>query len=861
MRSIRAIQVPFAVAALSVAVQTQAQGMLEEVVVTAAKREQTLQEVPVAVSVVPAETIERAEIRDLLDLQSVVPSLRVSQLQTSTQSNFIIRGFGNGANNPGIEPSVAVFVDGVYRSRSQGRISDLPNIERIEVLRGPQSTLYGKNASAGVISVITSKPDLAETTGNIEAGVGNLDMYNVRGYVTGPISDTVAYSLGGSYFQRDGFAENVLTGTDINNRDRYNLRGELYFTPSDDTDVRVIVDYDELDEICCTVGNAVNGPAGAALAFLAGGAPYDAEDIYTYRMSTNIDPQTVGENWGAQINWTTDFEAFTFSAITAYRDSYAEQVQADVDFSAADVIGNQNIKTDIQTFTQEFRFDGSTESLDWSTGLFFFDESIDYDTGLYFGSQFRDYANFLVGSGDFQAGAATLNGLEGALGLAPGTFFADGTGSNELATQDNQTISVFGQLDFHLTDKLTATVGLAYLEDDKDVSMNQIHTDVFSTLDLDGSDAATALTNIGIATAFPTVFGLPFSPENIALVTSSPAGAAGFQQLTQTVAGAVAGADLSDPAQNPLLGLQALQFVPELVTFPNNVEDGTSSDEKLTYTLRLAYDVNERLNVYTSFATGYKASSWNLSNQSNPSASDLAALLASSNAIPANARSGTRLAGPEESEVFEIGAKYSDGWGYFNVTLFDQVIEGFQSNLFVGNGFALANAGQQSVQGIEIEAMWQATDALRLGFAMTHLDPEYDEFTDGPLGDLSGTQVAGVHEWSVSPSVAYDFTVAGVPGFIQADYQFESEVDIQDGGDSADNLLLESRGYRTRELGLLNASLGFSFANDLELRLWARNLLDEEFLRNNFPSVAQTGSWSGYPSQPRTYGANLRYNF
>jgi len=128
------------------------------IIVTATKREQTLQETPVAVSVTSAETLEREQIRDLKDLQAVVPSLRVGQLQSSTNTNFIIRGFGNGANNAGIEPSVGVFVDGVYRSRTASQIGDLPDVQRIEVLRGPQSTLFGKNASAGVISIVTNEP-------------------------------------------------------------------------------------------------------------------------------------------------------------------------------------------------------------------------------------------------------------------------------------------------------------------------------------------------------------------------------------------------------------------------------------------------------------------------------------------------------------------------------------------------------------------------------------------------------------------------------------------------------------------------------------------------------------------------------
>ena len=224
-----------------------AQDTMEEVVVTATKRSESIQDVPLAVSVVTGEIIERAEVRDLLDLQSVVPSLRVPQFQNSIQTNFVIRGFGNGANNPGIEPSVAVFVDGVYLSRSQARISDLPNIQQIEVLKGPQSTLYGKNASAGVISVTTKAPEF-ESRGSLEVGFGNYSQQSVRGFYTGPLSDTVAVSLYGSSLQRDGYFDNVVTGSDLNNRDRWNLRADMLIETSEDSQLRIIADYDELDE-------------------------------------------------------------------------------------------------------------------------------------------------------------------------------------------------------------------------------------------------------------------------------------------------------------------------------------------------------------------------------------------------------------------------------------------------------------------------------------------------------------------------------------------------------------------------------------------------------------------------------------
>ncbi|MEO0956853.1 MAG: TonB-dependent receptor plug domain-containing protein, partial [Pseudomonadota bacterium] len=175
--------------------------------------------------------IEKAEILDLNDLQSVVPSLGFRTFQNSANANFTIRGFGNGANNIGIEPSVGIFIDGVYRSRAAASIGDLPNIERVEVLRGPQSTLFGKNASAGVVSVVTSKPQY-ELGGNVEASFGNFNLRRAKGYVTGGITDNLAFSLGGSINQRDGVAENLVDGSELNTRDRWNIRGELLLEPT-----------------------------------------------------------------------------------------------------------------------------------------------------------------------------------------------------------------------------------------------------------------------------------------------------------------------------------------------------------------------------------------------------------------------------------------------------------------------------------------------------------------------------------------------------------------------------------------------------------------------------------------------------
>ncbi|REJ66713.1 MAG: TonB-dependent receptor, partial [Proteobacteria bacterium] len=455
-----------------------AQQPMEEVVVTATKRSESIQDVPLSVSVVTGEVIERAEVRDLIDLQSVVPSLRVPQFQNSIQTNFVIRGFGNGANNPGIEPSVAVFVDGVYFSRSQARISDLPNIQQIEVLKGPQSTLYGKNASAGVISVTTKAPEF-ESRGSFEVGFGNYNQESIRAFYTGPLSDSVAFSLSASSLERDGYFKNVPTNTTFNNRDRWSTRADFLAELSETSELRVILDYDEIDEVCCGTANLVNGPAGGALAALSvvPGEAYIPEDGFNFRHYGNFDTINRGENKGITVDYKTSFGDIDVRSITAYRDSYFDQPLADVDFTAADAIGNNTGETEIKTFTQEIRLTGTQGNIDWLLGGFYFDESIDFENSIEFGAQWRNYINILVGGGDIAAGNAATSGFEALLGLAPGTFFADGDGVVETATQDNESYSVFGQMTFPLSDKTDFTVGLNYLNDDKNITLVQENND------------------------------------------------------------------------------------------------------------------------------------------------------------------------------------------------------------------------------------------------------------------------------------------------------------------------------------------------------------------------------------------------
>ena len=824
--------------------------MLDEIVVTSTKRQSTLQEIPVAVSVVQAVDLKRSQISDIKDLQFLVPSLRITQLQSSGNTNFVIRGFGNGANNAGIEPSVGVFIDGVYRSRSASALNDLPNLERIEVLRGPQSTLFGKNASAGVISVVTAKPSLDEFEGSATLTVGDYDQMIVKGDISGPLSDTVAFGLSGSYNQRDGYYENLAGGDALGELNRYGVRGELYFLPSDDLEVRLIADYDDFDEACCGVANLLNGPTGAAV-FALGGAlvpeqPFAYEGYYDFTPVNKFQTDGVSLQIDYDIN-----DAVKLTSITALR-NLDRSDNVDVDFTSAPLLDNETAnRTDyeIKTLTQELRLSGSTDNMGWMVGGYFFDEEVEQFTGLLYGPAFRPYADLLSGG---LPGDSPLWDLEALFGYPPGTFQSAGQGLVELSTMDNQAFSIFGQIDIGLGDRATLTLGANYTEDEKEVTFDSTGTDVFSNTDLnnDLTVFGLPLPTVLFGQAFEANTGLPPTLENIAFIES-------VQPGTSAAISAGVAASIS--------GLQALQFLRPNVDFPNVVEPGTSKDDDLTWSVRLAFDVTADMNIYASAGTGFKASSWNLSRDSRPFPEDQAAIEAAGLSVP-NLFYTTRFAKPEESTVYELGMKARWDTVAMNLAIFDQEIENFQSNIFTGTGFNLNNAGKQSTQGVEVDIRWVPTESFEGTFAATFLDPKYDSFEEAEgfifnsetglyesvTVDLSGTQVPGIHEVSITTTGTYNFELGNARGFARVEYIYEDEVQVIENTPAS---------VASREVSTVNASLGLSWDNGFEAMLWGRNINNDEYLLSAFPAVAQAGSFSGYPNQPRTFGVTVRKYF
>ena len=484
-----------------------------DIVVTAQGRAQVLADVPVAISAVNADSLALSGANDIRQLNQLAPSLLVSSTGSEANGSPRIRGIGTVGDNPGLESSVVVFVDGVYRSRAGIGLNELGEIDRIEVLRGPQGTLGGRNSSAGLISIVSLKP--AFTFGaNGEATYGNYNFVRLAGGVTGPIAgDTLAARLDGVYVKRDGFYRDRTNDTRINDRDRYFLRGQLLFEPTSDVSLRLIGDYTKRNEACCAatyVDRSVNpyiGNLNEPATPLTTGLPNGNNIVNVLRdlgqnlgalnqgYSRNVsvsrgrtyDGQT--QDWGVsgQLDWK--FGDTNLTSITAYRDYYNAQ-GSDTDYGTVDILYNANDgnnRRGFRTFTQEVRLNGSLfgDKLDWLIGGFYINEKFRGKSNLRFGSQYGRFATCRIISG---GGLATLYAPNSTGCVAPGvgplTLAAVGGAdvANGFVTLDgindrgstidryNQNMNSFAAFThniIHVTSNIDLTLGLRYTTERK----------------------------------------------------------------------------------------------------------------------------------------------------------------------------------------------------------------------------------------------------------------------------------------------------------------------------------------------------------------------------------------------------------
>src|SRR6476646_516921 len=336
-------------AAVTQQAQAAADAQGDQIIITAQGRRQILQDVTIAVTAVGGNEMKNSGASDIRQLNQLVPTLLVSSTGSEANGSARIRGIGTVGDNPGLESSVAVFIDGVYRSRSGIGLNELGEIDRVEVLRGPQGTLFGRNASAGLIHIISKAPSFDGLHFGGEASYGNYNQIRVSGGINVPLGDTLAARIDGVYVNRDGFYHDSTNNTDVNDRNRYFVRGQLLFQPTDDLKVRIIGDYTHRNEKCCAavyVSRDTNGFIGnlnepsTPLAPLSAngnniinvlrdlGQPLSRfQNPYSRQISVSPGRSYAGvtRDGGISGEINYDFGGANITSITAYRDYKSDQ--------------------------------------------------------------------------------------------------------------------------------------------------------------------------------------------------------------------------------------------------------------------------------------------------------------------------------------------------------------------------------------------------------------------------------------------------------------------------------------------------------------------------------------------------------
>ncbi|MCI4590894.1 TonB-dependent receptor [Sphingobium sp. BYY-5] len=689
-----------------------------EIIVTATRRASPLSDVPIAVSAVSSQAMQNSGASDIRTLNQLAPSLLVSSTGSEANASARIRGIGTVGDNPGLESSVAVFIDGVYRSRTGAGLNELGEIERVEVLRGPQGTLFGRNASAGLINIISKAP---ENTFHAKGEItyGNYDYWRLSGRVTGPIADGIALSLDGVWSKRDGFYK-LVDGTgakvgDTNDRNRYFLRGQALIEPNDALSIRLIGDYTNRDESCCGAtyiearerrpvpgGGYSTAPFNRIAAILAGQGSVIPADPYDREIAITPGRDYVSKlrDWGLSGEVNYDFGGAKLTSITAYRD-YKSRDYGDYDYNRADLLyRDPNTYRQFKTFTQELRLQGSAfaDKLDWLVGGYYANEKLTLQDNIRFGADYGRFAACrlmagasvnsnltapqLAACGSGAATSALITGTQAQLnaGLAPAiraSLIAQGVpAAQATAIANGQASAISTGLGNGLRALSAIPSGAG---------------DVASLYRQKSENWALFTHNIiHITKRLDLTLGLRYTHERKRF-------SADFDNNNATCA-ALQSSALPSIATNAALGnaatlaggILSLGCLGNGSTSLNALDLNDSiSDGEFSGTAVMSWKPIDELLLYGSYSKGYKAGGYNLDRFQLGSTGV--------NLIPAvfaprtNADVTSLRFAAEKVDSFEVGLKYSQPKWSANIAAFRQEFKNFQLNTFNGTSFVVQN--------------------------------------------------------------------------------------------------------------------------------------------------------------------------
>jgi len=831
----------------------------EPIIVTATLRAMDVQDIPLAVTAVAPEALERQGVNDIKNLASISPSFNIQSSQTETQGTSIkIRGVGTTGNNTGLESSVGVFIDGVYQSRPGVALGDLVDIERLEILRGPQGTLFGRNTSAGALNVSTKRPSLSTTEGFVNASYGNYNFMNLQGGVSLPVvQDVAGVRLSGTWRKRDGYLKSP-TGAESNDRDRYMLRGQLYIEPNADVSIRLLADYAKTDEQCCEaviVRETELAPFSAFHGLASDGV--DQSGLSALKnLSINGGPYKNGsKQWGTSAELKWDLGGAKLTSVTAYRkfDSSSTTVGG---FTANDTytVGNGAPTSrpgilpsgdHIKTFTQELRLQGTAvnDHVDWLVGGFYSSEKIRADQTMTLNADFQK-----TGSAFNFANAAGVNPLFAltALGNAGVPVNANGNYAENRFLQDASSYSVFTHNVISFTDKLSLTLGARYVNETKDASFNQLAGTTGA-----GASACQASVNGVLTGGVPAplragMIGLNCFPFATSVALTAPA----------AVGGGLASAKL------PLPRVWAQEF----------------KDDEITYTAQLGYKANEDLLFYAGYSHGFKSGGFNLDPQSatlQNSAAILGGLATPGGPVIVAPVYADPSFKSEKVNQIEVGVKATlFGSIKANLALFDMKMSDFQVLEFTGVQFLTFNVNSARSTGAELELFGKLSDNISANVSATYANARYpsncaDGVAAAALGStlrLCGQDLTNAPKFAGVVGMTYDgplndsgwnLLVNGNMNY--SDSRTTRTIDTDTNGLPVPLARQENYFKMNARIGLTTPDERYTF------ELWGTNLTNEitRGITANTPlrGGAGTRSLIGFVEEPRMYGMTVRAKF
>ncbi|MFT3729030.1 MAG: TonB-dependent receptor [Terricaulis sp.] len=841
---------------------TSATAPTEEIVVTATGRSAAIQDVPLAVTAVNSQQIENTGANDLRDLTQLAPSFAMGTGQSNTSGTIArIRNIGTGSDNPGFEGAVGIFIDGVYRARAGAALADLPDLQRVEVLRGPQGTLFGRNTSAGAISVVTTGPE-SDPSMSIEAGYGFDDLHqgNMKAMINAPLTDTLAVRVDGSIRQRDGYIHDTVSGRDLNDTDVWTGRAQALWDITPNASLRVIFDSSRSTDECCGVTPLQYGTTHAVINALVSGGLVTTPGGTT--IATNpIDPEgrqmtiTPGRDYNedsfengvsAQLDWDLGWAQLT--SITSNRRWRSERDQ-DVDFNFLDIAYRDGLKVGFNNFTQELRLQGESGRLNWLVGGFYGDEDLIQNDTIRIGSQASLFTSFaargattalnaagcelnnftaspsifqcaagLIGLSNAAAGAAMLTAVNSVNG---GYVLPNTTGQGQQAdfwTVNTKNWSVFTHDEFNFTDNLVLTVGVRYNHEKKDV---------FGNLNATGTECA--------------------SLRQMETATSGIIGATGIVTFLDTVNGG---------ALSPLMNLACN---PAVNTISNGVWNGDAAENEWTGTASLAYHLDSNMMVYAAYSRGYKAGGFNV---------DRSAFTVRPDTTSAAALNIDQLHfNPEFTDSYEAGFKSSPfGRGStFNITAFYEQIHDYQLNAYNGFNFLTRNVPEVISEGVELESSVRPMAGLQLTGGLVYNDAHYDStvrfsaLTAGlgaadPNAVFSGDPLSEAPKWVATAGISYEMPITNnMHALFYLDGRWNSEYRTMT---LARSPITDNSSY-----AIFNGRIALGPDTDhWSVELWVRNLTDQFYYIGAFQPPLQN-DYVVYPSEPRTYGVTLKARF